>query len=319
MIRLLAASLTFLLAAGAAAQAVSPIEQSYGPYARPYEGYEPALAVSRDAILLAWSEVLAPGTHPRIRIGLLDFHGRLVSPVTTLLTKGHTVFPVVTSDGNSFHLEYFEDRIPFGVDVDARGALAGSPRRLTSLTPSPWTARWGGALVYCGWCPPRIGNSTLFWTFLGRSGEHRHERNESLGPAAAGGSANHLMLAWNAPSGVWYVEYVRGVKKAAESTLIPVSVNDWERPAVDCDDTHCLIAFTTRSRQIYGVLIDSTQPHLATPVPIETASRVERPQVHLLQPGRFLVTYVSAENDPQNRFGGRIVTTTTQPRRRAVN
>ncbi|HEU4887690.1 MAG TPA: hypothetical protein VFV49_07390, partial [Thermoanaerobaculia bacterium] len=121
MTRLLAALLTFLLAAGVTAQVVSPIEQSYGPYTRPYEGYEPALAVSRDAILLAWSEVMTPGAYPRIRIGLLDFHGRLVSPITTIETDGHAVFPAVTSDGSSFLLEYFEDGVAFAAEVDARG------------------------------------------------------------------------------------------------------------------------------------------------------------------------------------------------------
>lgn len=316
MIRSLAASLTFLLAFGVAAQAVSPVEQSYGPYTRPYEGYEPALAVSHDSILLAWSEVLAPGTHPKIRIGVLDFHGRLVSPITTLQTSGHAVLPTVTSDGSSFRLGYLEDRIPFGVNVDARGALVGSPRPGPFPTPSPLTARWFSPAWGCWGC--YRSDWMLNWTFLGKSGSHLHREQEIPGSVAAGGSPNHFMLAWNAPSGVTYIEYVHGVKQVAEGTLIPVSVHEWEQPAIACDDTHCLLAFTTPSRQIYGVLVDSTQPHLATPVPIETASRVERPQVHLLQNGRFLVAYMSAENDPRYRFANRIVTTAPQPRRRAV-
>jgi hypothetical protein len=125
------------------------------------------------------------------------------------------------------------------------------------------------------------------------------------------------MLAWHAPGGVWYLEYLLGIR-TGPAALIPASVNIWQRPAVDCDDTHCLLAFTNLSREIHGVLIDPAHPHLATPVPIETSSRVERPQVHVLRNGRFLVTYVSAEDDPRHRFAARVVTTTVQPRRRAV-
>jgi hypothetical protein len=116
---------------------------------------------------------------------------------------------------------------------------------------------------------------------------------------------------------VRFLEFKNGIQPA-EAALIPASVYAWERPAVDCDDTHCLVAFATRSRQIYGVLIDSAQPHIQVPVPIETATRVERPQVHLLQKGRFLVSYVSMADDPVHRFAGRIVTTAPLPRRRAV-
>jgi hypothetical protein len=168
-------------------------------------------------------------------------------------------------------------------------------------------------------CLNPILYKTLQWTFLGRSGSHFHGKTKEVGPVFGGGIPDHLLLAWSTHHGIWYVEYLNGVKTFAEGGLIPVSVHSKDRIAIGCDDTHCLLTFTTPAQQIYGVLIDPEQPHLAVPVPIETATRVEWPQVHVLKPGRFLVVYMSADDDPyQHRFAGRIVTTAPQPRRRAV-
>lgn len=318
MLRAVVPLLTFLIASGATAQVVSPIEQSYGPYARPAEGFGPSLAISRHAILLAWSEIISPGEHARIRIGLLDFHGRLVAPITTIETGDSAVFPKVTTDGTSFRVEYDHAGYTFGVDVDARGTVIGSPQR-TARTPSAFVSRWDPPPPT--WCWPPCATPDPFWTlrwsFLGNSGSHVHNKKEVLGSAGAGGTPNHFAIAWNTPSGVSFVEYLDGVRKAA-GVLIPVAVNTWEAPAVACDDTHCLIAFTTPVREIYGVLIDPARPHLLIPVAIETASRVEKPQIHLVHNGRFLVTYVSADDERLHRFAGRIVTTAPQPRRRAV-
>lgn len=305
-------SLLLLLAAEAAAQVVSPIEQSYGPYLRPIEGYEPAMAVSRTGILLAWSEVIEG--RPQIRIGLLDFHGRLVSPVTTIATGSGATSPVVTTDGTTFRVAYVEGPYSYAVDVDEHGAPLGPPRRASLSSADALVARWSTAVCFphCG-IPP----SVLDWTFLGQSGRYFHVPREPVGTAGAGGTVDHFMLAWATPRGVNYLDILHGAQPFFPG-LIAASALMWDIPGVDCDATHCLVAFTTPWRQIYAVLVDSQQPDLQTLVPIETSTRVGRPQVHLLQPGRFLVSYSSAEDEPQNRFAGRIVTTQPLPRRRAV-
>ena len=316
MLRVLVTSLTILFTANVLAQVVSPVEQSYGPYRRPIEGYAPAMAVARDRVLLAWSEIVAPRDLPQIRIGLLDFHGRLVSPITTIPTGSAATSPAVTTGGTSFQVKYLEGRDLFVFDVDAGGTPTSAPRPIANDgTP---VVRWQAPHTFCsgfscGW----YTYWTLHWSFAGKSGMYIDREVQDVGPAAAGGSASHFALAWNVSDGVRFLEFRNGTQPA-EATRIPASVFAWEQPGVDCDDTHCLIAFATRSRQIYGVLIDSAQPHIQVPVPIETATRVERPQVHLLQKGRFLVSYVSAAEDPVHRFAGRIVTTTPLPRRRAI-
>ncbi len=298
---------------------VSPIEQSYGPYRRPADGYEPALAVSRNGVLLAWSEVVE-GRLPQIRIGLLDFHGRLVSPITDIATEGGAAWPVVTFDGASFRVKYLEGGILFAVDVDGSGKPTVTPRRwpAAAVDGTP-VLRWEpphNVCTFargCSWYPYSI----LHWSVAGRSGSYFHRESGEVGPAVAGGPADHFAMAWNVPEGVRYLEVQNGMQPA-EAALIPASVSVWEQPAIDCDDTHCLVAYATRSRQIYGVLIDSAQPHIQVPVAIETATRVERPLVRLLQKGRFIVSYVSAADDPVHRFAGRIVTTAPLPRRRAI-
>ena len=314
MLRVLVLSLTILLTSNVLSQVVSPLEQSYGPYQRPVEGYAPAMAVARDRVLLAWSESVTPGAPAQIRIGLLDFHGRLVSPITTIATDSHANSPVVTTDGTTFRVAYVEGRFSYAVDVDEHGAPLGPPRRAALTSADALVARWSTAVCfpYCG-IPP----SVLDWTFLGHSGRYFHVPREPVGTVGAGGTADHFMLAWATPRGVNYLDIQHGVQPFFPG-LIPASALMWDTPAVDCDATHCLVAFTTSWRQIYGVLVDSQHPDLQTLVPIETSTRVEKPQVLLLQPGRFLVSYTSAEDEPQNRFAGRIVTTHPLPRRRAV-
>lgn len=310
----LVTSLLLFLAAEAAAQVVSPIEQSYGPYRRPMEGYQPAMAVARDRVLLAWSESLTPGAPAQIRIGLLDFHGRLVSPITTLATSSEVTSPVVTTDGTSFRVAYVEGRYSYAVDVDEQGTPLGPPRPAALTSADALVARWSTAVCFphCG-IPP----SVLDWTFLGYSGRYFHVSREPVGPPGAGGNADRFLLAWATSRGLSYLD-VRHGRHPFFPSLIPASALFWDTPAVDCDATHCLVAFTTPWRQIYTVLVDSQHPDLQTLVPIETSTRVEKPQVHLLQPGRFLVSYTSAEDEPQHRFAGRIVTTQPLPRRRAV-
>jgi hypothetical protein len=311
-----AGCLAFLFVLEASAQIVSPIEQSYGPYARPSNGFEPALAASNDAILLAWSEVMPTGL-TQIRMGLLDFHGRLVSPISTIATTISAVSPAVLYDGTAFRVEYVESDMRFSVDVDSRGAPIGLPQLAPPRTGGILTASLAPNICWSPFCVPQ-GTFTLSWSGPGVRGSYILDRDGAFGPVAGGRRGDHIVLAWYSPSGVWFAG-IAGTLRNIGKLPVPVWVTDV--PAVGCDDTHCLIAFTTRERKIYGLLIDAAQPWLPTPVPIETESSVERPQVHVLQNGRFLVVYTSSAFATENRFAGRIVTTKPEPvrRRRAVH
>ena len=315
MIRALTVSLALLLAAGASAQVVSPIEQSYGPYARPPQGFEPALAVSNGAILLAWSEVMPTGL-TQIRIGLLDFHGRLVSPISTVATTINAAFPAVFHDGTSFRVEYVESETRFSVDVDSAGAPMGLPR-LAPPRGEVLTARFAPPICFIPFCSPTGKFLTLSWSGPGVRGSYKYDNATlgTVGPIAGAQRGDHAALAWYSPSGVVLADILGTVPTIV---MFPASVKITELPGVGCDDTHCLLVFTTKTRKIYGLLFDPSQPWPPEPVPIETVPPVERPQVHVLRNGRFLVVYVSGEVARHQRFAGRIVTTTPQPRRRAV-
>ena len=316
MIRALAVSLALFLAAGASAQIVSPIEQSYGPYPRPSDGYEPALAVSRDGILLAWSEITSR-RHTQIRIGLLDFHGRLVSPITTVATEGNAAFPAVFHDGTSFRVEYVESDMRFSVDVDSAGAPMGLPR-LALPRGEVLTARFNSPICFIPFCSPTGQFLTLSWSGPGVSGSYKYDNATlgTVGPIAGAQRGDNVALAWYTPKEVVLAD-IRG--SVPNIVMFPASVKITELPGIGCDDTHCLLVFTTKTRKIYGLMFDPSQPWPPQPVPIETASFVERPQVHVLRNGRFLVVYTSGAVAPHQRFAGRIVTTVPQPRRRAVH
>jgi hypothetical protein len=128
-------ALLLLAASSAAAQVVGSIEQSYGPYSRDPTNAYLGLAASRDRILLAWSE--AEAGRSRIRIGLLDFDGRLVAPIETISTleSDYAFAPIVASDGSGFAVLYSELERPARLvraTVDATGHLIGSPQRFLS-------------------------------------------------------------------------------------------------------------------------------------------------------------------------------------------
>jgi len=145
-----------LVATFAGAQTVSPVEQSYGPYLRPSDSANVSLAASKNKILLAWSEIDAATGRARIRTGLLDLNGRLVSPIETIPTAPteYAVGPVVGNDGTSFVLLYTELGPPARTllaVIDAAGHLAGSPRLLNSSALGPPTnvhVFWNGSSYF---------------------------------------------------------------------------------------------------------------------------------------------------------------------------
>jgi hypothetical protein len=368
MTRLLlsAFALVFALAIAfdASAQIVSPVQQSYGPYVRPAEGYEPAMASSRNAVLLAWSEVHHATRTSHIRFGLLDFHGRLISPITTIPTSGRAEWPVVATDGTNFRLVYFEyvteprmeRRYAAGVDIDASGMITNGVYRLRAYDRAPdssfpivywngssftfadrlideaaaviderlsgaaWTTKYEFTGCFLFHCIYQEVLELNWWAVHGVNGSYRpSQSNAAIGSLAMAGRGNYATIAWSSKLGVQYVELTNGAQ-TAQPVLVPSSVYTDQRPAVGCDDTHCLLAWATKVGDIYGLLYRRNHPDVA-PVPIELGSQFARPHVQVLQNGRFLVSYVSTANAPEKRFAGRIVTTeppAPEGRRRAV-
>jgi len=136
-------ALLLLAATSAAAQVVSSTEQSYGPYTRPAADAYLGITASHHRILLAWSEINDAVSRSRVRIGLLDFQGRLVSPIETISAEsGVSAYaPLVASDGDGFAVLYSEigngPAKVLRVAVDATGHVTGSPGVLyTSSEPA---------------------------------------------------------------------------------------------------------------------------------------------------------------------------------------
>lgn len=141
-----------LLTTTLSAQWVSPVEESYGPYARPQRGGRHALAAGSSGILLAWSETV--GGAPRIRIGLLDTHAQLISGIATLpvAAEGAEAYaPAVAFNGESFLVAWVEqyrggEKIR-SIAVDGRGVPVATPQthgfvRVPDVTP---LIVWDGA------------------------------------------------------------------------------------------------------------------------------------------------------------------------------
>jgi hypothetical protein len=152
------AILAFLLASASAhAQWVSPVEQSYGPYKAAALGGQPALVVSQQHVLLAWSEVDPITNLTEIRTGLLDFSGRLVTPTHALPQYGFggTAWaPSVASDGNGFFVGWTEPvGAPafIGMALDRDGKPIGQPRYAGRATAAatPVTG-WSGTAYFSG-------------------------------------------------------------------------------------------------------------------------------------------------------------------------
>lgn len=106
------------------------VEQGYGPYARPLNGGDAAVAPARGGALLAWSE------ENRIRTGWLDSRGQLASEVHTLpvqTSRSSAIAPAAASDGNLFFVAWVEIESglqrTMGVIVARDGAPLGEPRQ----------------------------------------------------------------------------------------------------------------------------------------------------------------------------------------------
>jgi hypothetical protein len=152
MMRPLVTFLFLVATVTASAQWVSPVEQSYGPYLAPPADTGPALVASTNSVLLAWSE-LDPFTRiAEIRVGVLDFDGRLTGAITTLPTLqpvAEAQDPVVATDGETFAVAWQEPephRRMAAVALDSKGAPAGEPLPFGGIGTLPSTPLlfWNG-------------------------------------------------------------------------------------------------------------------------------------------------------------------------------
>lgn len=184
--------MTAIAAANAAAQWVSPVEQTYGPYGRAAGDSGPALAGARGGVLLAWSEIDPITRVSSIRTGVLDSDGRLTTELTTLptFTAGASATNVhVATDGETYFVCWLEKEISWhvvGILVDAQGRPAS-------------------ALMSFGHLQTQESSVLLVWTgdsyFLWAGGELSSIRREGtfatasgvLAPDAAYASRNTLV------------------------------------------------------------------------------------------------------------------------------
>jgi hypothetical protein len=139
------------------------LEQSYGPYTRPVNGGDAAVAVAavRGRALLTWSE------ENRIRTGMLDPLGRLSAEIQTLPAptgRSVAVAPTAASDGAAFFVAWIELEAglqrTMGMLVAADGMPAGEPRqygKATAIASNNFVVRivWDGA-AYWLWTGDKV-------------------------------------------------------------------------------------------------------------------------------------------------------------------
>lgn len=344
--------------------AVSPVEQSYGPYARPANGGDAAIAPARGAALLAWSEAY------RIRVGLLDWRGRLSSATDELPLTNERAFataPAAAFDGRSFLVTWNERTSAgdqtIGMLFDLDGAPMGTPQRYgragvvnnppplrlvwdgtsyrlwtgldelriardgtilsanASAAPQSVTAANGTVATVSGKATPGIFCSALViicstysvtWTAGPRSGSYfvRRDATRIVSPAAIAAAGDTFAIAWSLPSEINYA--ITGGPANYFATTSDTTV----APGLACDDEQCLLAYA-QSGDVHALVFPIDRPYSSEMLTIAASERYElAAQVHLLGPGRFLVTYRSDGVDG-HRLNSRIVTFDT-PRRRSM-
>ena len=341
---------------------VSPIEQSYGPYARPANGGDAAVAPAQDGALLVWSEA------NRIRVGLLDSRARLISAIHELPASSERASanaPVVAFDGDSFLIAWNERNGEYdqtwGILADAAGTPLGKPQRYggrglfelapplrlvwdgnayrlwngrdafvlsrdgaivstaPSRTPHGVTAANGVLATTAGilpiWCW-RGGCAPLMvtWTIAGREtgAEPLSITGLLTSPVTIKPAGNTFALAW------LYTELIAYMKIGGSGPHYYLAKPDVEfAPGFACDDEHCVLAYS-QSSDVHALVFPIDRLPGPEQVMIAATERIERvPQVFVLAPGRFLVTYRSDGADGA-RMNGRLVTLDETGKRRAV-
>lgn len=137
----------------AAAQVVDTAEQTFGPWDSGPQS-PPALAVTPNGLLLAWSEVDPVTRLAMIRIAPLDFALRQTGPAHTfasLRTNQHATTPSIATDGTTFFVAWVE-RDPYtykprnvsGVLTGTTGAPIGATETLGSAGDAAPALIWTG-------------------------------------------------------------------------------------------------------------------------------------------------------------------------------
>jgi hypothetical protein len=131
-------------------------EQTYGPFSRPAIDSSFALAVARNGVIAAWSELDAASGHARIRTGFIDASGRL-TPVATMPAidaNADAIAPSLATDGTTFYLTQIEagaKQAIIGIALDANGRASAAPRSLiagytwTPNVPPSISLGWNGS------------------------------------------------------------------------------------------------------------------------------------------------------------------------------
>lgn len=337
-----------LMTAAAHAQSVSPLEQNWGPYQRPQEGFATAGAASARATLLAWSAVDPDSRRARVHTMLLSLDGRRVSPPAMLPAFNPTVSaldPVVVSNGESFFVVWTEGEFPVGVAIDARGRAQGVPERFERLGfgRKPvvyWDGRmWqvsGGqspdvavssagslflldwanvpvCFVLCGGLGPRFQIDWMLYTAGGSARGRVMESYVGKIPSAGGGGDQYLMV-WESPRGLSATRVRNG--ETGSIMRLDGEIEQDTRAQVAFDGTHYLIVFENNG-DVFGALVGATN-FIEKPFPIAVSVRAEqRPGVVAVAPGHFLVHYNTQLFQEDHRVAWRAVTT-SPPRRRSV-
>ena len=335
---------------------VLTLEQSYGPYARPVNGGDAAVAPARGGALLAWSEA------NRIHVGMLDARGRLSPEIHVLPTRTErsiAVAPAAASDGFSYFVAWIElesgMQRTMGVDVAFDGTPAGEPQqygKALAITSNDFALRlvWDGidyrlwtgedvpsgvaaangvvatssskrSLLHCGfsWCS---WSSDVVW-FIGTK-EGRHRLAFITGPVSIR-PWRDLPLPPTAIAAArdrfviaWPLDgIIHYLVPGGGSNRVDASADRGVRPGLACDDTRCVIAYG-RSEDAHAFAFEID--HLFGPEKLAIAAATERieraPQVHTLGEGRFLVLYRSDGIDGA-RLSWRLLMP-DPPRRRAM-
>lgn len=346
-----------LLTATLSAQRVSPVEESYGPYARPRRGGRQALAVGSTGILLAWSETL--GT-PRIRIGLLDSHAQLISGIATLPVTAESAeayAPAVAFNGKSFLVAWVEryrggEKIR-SVAVDGSGVPVGTPQshgfvRVPDVTPlivwdgAAWQVLEGSpigvqAAAMNGGArgTTKLARTMLFrncfllrceyygnrWDVVWTAGllTGSKQIGEEWAPGTTPVGMSNIAPAGDGFAVAWASSLGIGYlfTSSTGSHTIYAFVDDDVAPGLACDDERCLIAYGTFHGDIQALVVEPGA--LRGPQLLTISATERREHSPLVHPlgDGRFLVSYLSDQSADQRINGRIVSFGA-PRRRAV-
>jgi len=161
----------------------------------------------------------------------------------------------------------------------------------------------GGPFKFCRLYP------TVTWTIGTRVGWYQVTDRPS--PATIAAAGDHFAVAWTTPTLITYLIVDGALNHVAATPDITVA------PGLACDETQCLLAYS-QSGDVHALAFPVDRLYGPEMLTIAATERTERvPQVHLLGPDRFLVTYRSDGLDGQ-KLNGRIVTFDATTRRRSM-